>query len=189
VLTIVDQHTREAMATEVRGSFHSSNVIEVLNRLSRSHRKPSVIQVENGSEFISRNLDAWAYREKVILDFSRPGKPTDNAFIESFKARVRAECLNAHVFESLEGAKNILTNWRSDFNKFRPHSALGRLRNSLSQVRGMRSLWTKISPLEGGPNLGSRPGEGQAPRWLDRQNKWLLKVRFSLRLLVLIDIW
>ena len=127
VLTIVDQHTREAMATEVRGSFHSNNVIEVLNRLSRSHRKPSVIQVDNGPEFISRNLDAWAYREKVSLDFSRPGKPTDNAFIESFNARVRAECLNAHVFESLEDAKNILTNWRSDYNKFRPHSALGML--------------------------------------------------------------
>jgi len=116
VLTILDQHTREAMATEVRGSFHSNNVIEVLNRLSRSHRKPSVIQVDNGPEFISRNLDAWAYREKVSLDFSRPGKPTDNAFVESFNVRVRAECLNAHVFESLEDAKNILTNWRSDYN-------------------------------------------------------------------------
>ena len=72
MLTIVDQHAREAMATEVRGSFHSSNVIEVLNRLSRSHRKPSVIQVENRSEFISRNLDVWAYRENVSLDFSPP---------------------------------------------------------------------------------------------------------------------
>ena len=69
-----------------------------------------MIQVDNGPEFIFRNLDAWAYREKVSLDFSRPGKPTDNAFIESFNARVRAECLNAHVFESLEDAKNILTN-------------------------------------------------------------------------------
>ena len=127
VLTIVDQHTREAMATEVRGSFHSSNVIEVLNRLSRSHRKPSVIQVDNGPEFISRNLDAWAYREKVSLDFSRPGKPTDNAFIESFNARVRTECLNAHIFESLEDAKNILTNWRGDYSKYCPLSALGML--------------------------------------------------------------
>ena len=127
MLTIVDQHTREAMATEVRGSFHSSNVIEVLNRLSRSHRKSSVIQVDNGPEFISRNLDAWADRENVSLDFRRPGKPTDNAFIESFNARVRAECLNAHVFESLEDAKNILTSWRSDYNQVRPHSALGML--------------------------------------------------------------
>jgi putative transposase len=122
VLTIVDQHTREAMATEVRGSFHSSNVIEVFNRLSRSHRKPSVIQVDNDPEFVSRNLDEWAYREKVGLDFSRLGEPTDNAFIESFNARVRAECLNAHAFESLKDVKNILTNWRSDHHKLRLHS-------------------------------------------------------------------
>ena len=74
MLTIVDQHTREAMATEVRGSFHSSNVIEVPNRLARSHRKPSVIQVDNGPKFISRNLDVRAYRENVILDFSGKNK-------------------------------------------------------------------------------------------------------------------
>lgn len=110
VLTIVDEHTIEAMATEVRGSLHSSNVIEVLNRLSGSHRKPSVIQVDNAPGFIYRNLDAWAYREKVSLDFSRPGKPTDKALIESFNAPVRAECLNAHDCEFLEDAKNILTN-------------------------------------------------------------------------------
>ena len=87
----------------------------------------STRQRNNDAEFISRNLDAWAYREKVSLDFSRPGKPTDNAFIESFNARVRAEFLNAHVFESLEDAKNILTNWRSDYNKYCSHNALGML--------------------------------------------------------------
>ena len=69
-----------------------------------------MIQVDNGPELISRNLDAWAYREKVSLDFSRPRKPTDNKFIWSFNARVHEEYLNAHVFESLEDAKNILTN-------------------------------------------------------------------------------
>jgi transposase InsO family protein len=78
----------------------------VLNRLSRSHRKPAVIQVDNGTDFASRALDAWAYREDVRLDFSRPGKPTDNAHIESFNARLRAEFLNAHVFESLEDAED-----------------------------------------------------------------------------------
>jgi putative transposase len=102
-------------------------VIGVLNRLSRSHRKPAMIQVDNGSEFTSRALDAWAYREDVRLDFSRPGKPTDNAHIESFNARLRAERLNAHVFESLEDAEETLTSWRSDYNHVRPHSALGML--------------------------------------------------------------
>ncbi len=102
-------------------------MIDVLNRLSRSHRKPAVIQVDNGTEFAARALDAWAYREDVRLDLIRPGKPTDNAHIESFNARLRAECLNAHVFESLEDAKKTLTSWRSDYNAVRPHSALGML--------------------------------------------------------------
>jgi len=102
-------------------------VIEVRNRLSRSYCELSVIQVGNGPEFNSRNLDEWAYREKASLDFNRPGKPTDNAFVESFNARVRMECLNAHVFESLDNAKNILTNWTNDYSKYRPYSALGGL--------------------------------------------------------------
>jgi putative transposase len=127
VLTVVDQYTREALATEARGSFSAYDVIDVLNRLSRSHRKPAVIHVDNGTEFASRALDAWAYREDVRLDFSRPGKPTDNAHIESFDARLHAECLNAHVFESLEDAEETLTSWRSDYNEARPHSALGML--------------------------------------------------------------
>ncbi len=74
-------------------------MIDVLNRLSRAHRKPAVIQVDNATEFASRALDAWAYREDVRLEFSRPGKPTDNAHIESSNARLRAECLSAHVFD------------------------------------------------------------------------------------------
>ncbi len=91
VLTVVDQYTREALATEARGSFSAQDVIDVLNRLSRSHRKPAVIQVDNGTEFASRALDAWPYREDVRLDFGRPGKPTDSAHIESFNPRLSAE--------------------------------------------------------------------------------------------------
>ena len=87
VLTVVDQYMREALATEARGSFSANDVIDVLNRLSRSHREPAVIQVDNGTEFASRALDAWAYREDVRLDFSRPGKPTDNAHIECVVAQ------------------------------------------------------------------------------------------------------
>jgi transposase InsO family protein len=89
--------------------------------------KPAVIQVDNGTEFASRALDASAYREDVRLDFSRPGKPTDNAHIESFNAWLRAACLNAHVFESLEDAEETLTSWRSDYSAVRLHSALGML--------------------------------------------------------------
>ncbi len=125
MLTVVGQYTREAMASEARGSSSAHDVIDVLNRLSKSHRKPVVIQVDNGMEFASRAPDAWAYREDVRLNFSRRGKPTDDAHIESFNARLRAECLNAHVFESLEDAEGTLTSWRSDYNPVRLHSALG----------------------------------------------------------------
>ncbi|MBU3729385.1 MAG: transposase [Phycisphaerales bacterium] len=97
------------MATEARGSFSAHHVIEVRNWLLRSHRKPAVIQVDSGTEFALRALDAWTYREHVRLDFSRSGKPTDKAHVESFNARLRAECLNAHVYESLEDAEETLT--------------------------------------------------------------------------------
>jgi putative transposase len=125
VPTVVDQYTREALAAEASGAFSAHEVIDVLKRLARSHRKPSMIQVDNGTEFASRALDAWAYREDVRLDFSPPGQPTDKAHIESFNARLRAECLNAHVFESLEEAEETLTSWRSEYNTVRPYSALG----------------------------------------------------------------
>jgi putative transposase len=110
-----------------------------VGRLTRSHRKPAVIQVDNGTEFASRALDAWAYREDVRLDLRLPGKPTDNAHIESFNARLRAECLNAHIFESLEDAEQTLTSWRRDYNAVRPHSALGMLTPREFAELGQRS--------------------------------------------------
>lgn len=78
-----------------------------------------------GSEFISRDLDLWAYQKGVVLDFSRPGKPTDNGFIESFNGKLRAECLNTHWFMSLDDARAKLEAWRRDYNEVRPHSAIG----------------------------------------------------------------
>jgi len=86
---------------------------------------PKTIRVAQGSEFVSRDLDFWAYQHSVTLDFSRPGKPTDNAFIESFDGKFRAECLNAHWFMSLDDARAKLEAWRKDYNEVRPHSAIG----------------------------------------------------------------
>ena len=86
---------------------------------------PKAIRVDLGSEFISRDLDLWAYQRDVTLDFSRPGKPTDNAFIESFNGKFRAECLNAHWFMSLDDARSKMEQWRRDYNEVRPHSAIG----------------------------------------------------------------
>jgi putative transposase len=86
---------------------------------------PQTIKVDNGSEFISKAFDAWAHRHGVKLEFSRPGKPTDNAFIESFNGRLRQECLNQTWFLSLADARETIENWRQDYNEYRTHSSLG----------------------------------------------------------------
>ena len=78
-----------------------------------------------GPEFISKALDRWAYENGVTLDFSRPGKPTDNAFVESFNGRLRDECLNAHWFLSIADARAKIEAWRRDYNESRPHTSLG----------------------------------------------------------------
>ena len=84
-----------------------------------------MIRVDNGSEFVSRDLDMWASARKVTLDFSRPGKPSDNGFIEAFNSKLRPECLNAHWFMSLADAAKKLEDWRRHYNDDRPHSAIG----------------------------------------------------------------
>ncbi len=94
-------------------------------RLAASHGRPKRIRLDNGPEFISKDLDLWAWTHGVVLDFSRPGKPTDNAFAESFNSRVRAECLNAFWFLSLDDAQVKCEAWRIDYNEVRPHSSLG----------------------------------------------------------------
>jgi putative transposase len=86
---------------------------------------PARLKVDNGPEFTSRALDAWAHFNNVKLEFSRPGKPTDNAYIESFNGRLRAECLNQHWFETLVQAREEIESWRKDYNEQRPHTSLG----------------------------------------------------------------
>ena len=82
---------------------------------------------DDGSEFASRLVDLWAYHHKVRIDFSRPGKPTDNAFIESFNGSLRDECLNVHWFATMQEAKEVIEAWRQDYNESRPHMALGNI--------------------------------------------------------------
>ena len=97
----------------------------MLNQAVAGFGQPRSIRVDNGSQFTSREFDLWAYANGVILDFSRPGKPTDNAFIESFNARVRLECLNQRWFLDLDDARTKIELWRQDYNDVRPHSAIG----------------------------------------------------------------
>jgi putative transposase len=86
---------------------------------------PKTIRVDQGTEFVSRDGDLWAYAHEVTLDFSRPGKPTDNAHIEAFNGRFRAECLNTHWFLTLADAREKMEAWRRYYNEERPHDAIG----------------------------------------------------------------
>ena len=125
VLTIVDTFSRFSPAVEARFRFSGADVVEVLEKVCNEVGFPATIRVDQGSEFVSRDLDLWAYQRSVTLDFSRPGKPTDNAFIESFNGKFRTECLNAHWFMSLDDARRKCEAWRRDYNEERPHSAIG----------------------------------------------------------------
>jgi len=125
VLTIVDTFSRYSPALEPRFTFRGADVVEVLEKVGSKAGFPKTIRVDQGTEFVSRDLDLWAYRRGVTLDFSRPGKPTDNAFIEAFNGRFRAECLNAHWFLSLADAQEKLEDWRKYYNEERPHGAIG----------------------------------------------------------------
>lgn len=127
LLTIVDNFTRESLAIEVGERIGGHRVVEILMQLGKERRLPRTIRVDNGPEFISKQLDQWAYLNGVQLDFSRPGKPTDNGLIEAFNGRLRQECLNESWFLSLEDAQEKIEAWRMDYNRERPYGALGNM--------------------------------------------------------------
>jgi putative transposase len=124
-LTIVDVFSREALAIEVGQKLTAENVVAACNRIVAKRGAPKRLFVDNGSEFSGRLLDLWAYHHGVRIDFSRPGKPTDNCFVETFNGSLRDECLNVHWFESMEEAKAKIEAWRRDYNESRPHQGLG----------------------------------------------------------------
>jgi putative transposase len=124
-LNLMDGYTREALAIEVDTSLPGARVVRVLQRLQERGRVPERIQVDNGSEFIGRVVDQWAYAQGVVLHFIRPGKPTDNGYIESFNGKFRDECLNQFWFVNLLEAQARIEMWRVDYNQERPHSSLG----------------------------------------------------------------
>lgn len=125
VLTVVDTFSRYVPVLDVRYSYRGEDVVATLDRVCRTTGYPKTIRVDQGCEFVSRDMDLWAYQRGVILDFSRPGKPTDNAFIEAFNGRFRAECLNQHWFLTLADAAEKLEAWRRYYNEERPHGAIG----------------------------------------------------------------
>ena len=125
VLTVVDTFSRYVPVLDPRFSYRAEDVVRALEHVCPKIGYPKTIRVDQGSEFVSRDLDLWAYTRGVTLDFSRPGKPTDNAYIEAFNGRFRAECLNAHWFLTLADAAEKMEDWRRYYNEERPHGAIG----------------------------------------------------------------
>ena len=126
-LTIVDVFTREALSIEVGPRLKRHDVVAVCNRWVAQRGAPVRVFVDHGLEFSGRLFDLWAYHHKVQIDFSRPGKPPDNCFIETFNGSLRDECLNRHWFETLDEARRKIEAWRVEYNESRPHQGIGEM--------------------------------------------------------------
>lgn len=127
VLTVVDQWSRESPILEVASRMSGQTVAAALDRAIGRGVPPRSMTVDHGTEFMRKALEEWAYHRGVQLDFMRPGRPVENAYIESFNGKLRDECLNTHQFQSLVDAARLIEAWRCDYNEHRPHSALGPL--------------------------------------------------------------
>ena len=126
-LNVVDDCTRLCVAIEADLSISGERVGRVLDRAAARYGWPEVIVMDNGPEFTSKALDQWAYERGIHLYFIQPGKPVQNAFVESFNGKMREECLNQSWFTSLEHARQVIEAWRQDYNSVRPHRSLGGL--------------------------------------------------------------
>ena len=126
VFAAVDDFTRESVAMEAASSLPAAKVTEVLDRAIARRGRPRRIVCDNGSEFTSLWFMQWAARHGIDIQFIQPGKPTQNAFAESFNGRFRDECLNTHWFRTLPQARHIIAEWRRHYNADRPHGSLGK---------------------------------------------------------------
>ena len=124
LLNVVDDDTRECLAIEVDTSLCGQRVVRVLDRLLAERGRPQALLMDNGPEFTGKALDRWAYERQLPLQFIQPGKPMQNAYVESFNGKLRDECLNEHGFVSLPHARETIAAWRVDDNEVRPHSSL-----------------------------------------------------------------
>ena len=144
VLTIVDAYSKVSPAIDARARYTGADVVATLERVCLAHGVPKTIRVDNGPEFISRALDLWAYTRGVALDFSRPGKPTDNSFVEAFNGKVRAECIDQNWFLSLADARLKCEAFRHEYNNSRPHSSIG----NITPAEYMKSIGDPGQPMD-----------------------------------------
>lgn len=127
ILALIDLFSRECLMLKAGVSLIGTHVVKLLEEIKKNRSLPQAITADNGPEFISKKLDVWAYYYDVKLDFIRPGKPVENAFVESFNGRLRDECLNTNIFNSLLDVQEKLESWLKDYNVIRPHSGIGNL--------------------------------------------------------------
>lgn len=130
-ISMMDVYSRECLNIYAGNKITGDTVADILDKISHHRGLPERIRVDNGPEFISKALDNYSYQNNIKLEFSRPGKPVDNAFIESFNGSLRDECLNTNWLLSIEDAQEKLEAWRRDYNEFRPHSSLGNMTPSV----------------------------------------------------------
>lgn len=138
ILTIVDQYDRSSPGLMAALSFSGAKVSDYLDEIAKERGYPQSITCDNGPEFCSRSFDAWAHLHNIRIDYIRPGKPVENGYIESFNARLRDECLNVSLFNSITDAKEQLELWRQDYNQNRPHSSLGNLAPATFSAAALR---------------------------------------------------
>lgn len=172
VLTSVDTFSRFSPGLNVRFNLCGAGVVEVLEQVGAGHGFPASIRVDQGTEFVSRALDLWAYQRGVTLDFSSPGKPSDNAFIESFNGKFRTECLNAHWFMSLPDAREKVEAWRREYNEHDLIARSGtrpRYRSSIGHRHAARG---DLLPPGRGQQAGPASGAGSIGP--ERISNWVI---------------
>ena len=171
VLTVIDKWHRQCIVLQADFALTGQSVVDAMNKIAQSRQLPYAITVDHGTEFTSKVLDEWCYLRGVKLDFIRPGKPTENGFIESFNGRLRDECLNVNEFTSIEHARAVLQNWRDDYNHRRPHGSLGNLTPSEYAIKGQKTdreapkLWLQVVRKSDQP----QPGLDSKPKCYSKQ--------------------
>lgn len=151
VLTVIDQFTRECVLLLTDSSLTGHKVALALSQAIVERGAPVSITVDNGTEFVSKAMEVWAYQHGVQLDFIRPGRPVENSYIESFNGRLRDECLNVEVFFTIVDVREKLESWRKDYNLVRPHSALkDRPPNTFA------AQWAESAATNAAPDPGHR---------------------------------
>jgi putative transposase len=155
VFNVVDEFSRECLAIEAGTSLPGSVVTRVLDGIAARRGYPQTVVTDNGPEFRGREMDTWACRNGVQLHFIDPGKPIQNAFVESFNDKFRGECLNSHWFLGLDDARQRIERWRREYNERRPHRSLGRIPPA---EFARRSAALQAPPAPSGPLIDQRKG-------------------------------